>query len=147
MKFYQIASVVQHAGLTDEEANDLCSWLKTVLGTKVREVRTTNRLNDSPAIVTDHESGTLRKMMRMLDQANAGQGKSAPMPPQIFEINPNHPLIVSIFKAKGAEGDAVTVAKLVTDQLFDNALIAAGLVDDPRSMLPRLNEILKNTLK
>ena len=33
-------------------------------------------------------------------------------------------------------------AKLIAEQVYDNALIAAGLVDDPRSMLTRLNKIL-----
>ena len=39
------------------------------------------------------------------------------------------------------------VGELVAAQVLDNALIAAGLVDDPRSMLPRLNDILDITLK
>jgi hypothetical protein len=32
-------------------------------------------------------------------------------------------------------------------QLLDNALVAAGLLDDPRSMLPRLNDILEASLR
>ncbi len=39
------------------------------------------------------------------------------------------------------------LATLVAEQLMDNALVAAGLMDDARSMLPRLNEILAATLK
>ena len=34
------------------------------------------------------------------------------------------------------------MTKLIAEQVYDNALIAAGLVDDPRSMLTRLNDIL-----
>jgi HSP90 family molecular chaperone len=46
---------------------EFCAWLKKTLGkTKVREVKTTFRLEDSPAIVTDHQSGALRRMMRMV---------------------------------------------------------------------------------
>ena len=54
-------------GLDDSKAAVLCSWLKASLGeARVREVKTTDRLSDSPAIVTDHESGALRRMMKML---------------------------------------------------------------------------------
>ena len=53
--------------LTDLEASALCTWLKNTLGSqRVREVRTTHRLADSPAIITDHESGALRRMLKML---------------------------------------------------------------------------------
>ena len=52
--------------LTEAEGKDMCEWFKVTLGTKVRDVKTTNRLSDSPAIVTDHESGALRRMMRMV---------------------------------------------------------------------------------
>ena len=40
----------------------------------------------------------------------------------------------------------MALAKLITEQLFDNALMAAGLIEDARDMIPRINEILANTL-
>ena len=52
--------------LTTVEGEDMCSWLTVALGSRVREVRLTSRLSDSPAIVTDHESGALRRMMKMV---------------------------------------------------------------------------------
>ena len=70
----------------------MCEWLKTSLGdARVREVKTTSRLSTSPACVTDHESGAMRRMMKMVDQTN--QQQSAALPPQVLEINPNHPII------------------------------------------------------
>lgn len=44
------------------------------------------------------------------------------------------------FNEKDAE-----LAKLVAEQLYDNALVAAGLIEDPREMLPRITKILENT--
>jgi HSP90 family molecular chaperone len=42
-------------------------YMKDTLGPqRVRDVKTTTRLSDSPAIITDHESGALRRMMKML---------------------------------------------------------------------------------
>ncbi len=136
-------------GLTDEEATHMCKWLKSTLGSnRVKEVKTTTRLSDSPAIVTNHESSALRKMMKMLERSSSG---SPPLlPPQILEINPKHPIIVSLhhaIKASEPEGDhgenLKELAISVAEQVFDNAKIAAGLADDPRDMLPRLNRILQ----
>lgn len=44
----------------------MCAWLKVALGSRVSDVKITTRLSDSPAIVTDHESGTMRRMIRMV---------------------------------------------------------------------------------
>jgi TNF receptor-associated protein 1 len=45
-----------------------------------------------------------------------------------------------------SETDA-TVARDIAEQLIDNALVGAGLMDDPRTMLPRLNRVLELALK
>lgn len=129
--------------LSDSEAKDLCEWFKVTLGKKVREVKITNRLSDSPAIITDHDSGALRRMMKLVEQAN-NQKQANELPPQIFEINPSHPLLVSLFDLKD---DPSSAASLVANQLFDNSLMTAGLLEDPRSMIPRLNDILLSSLK
>ena len=52
--------------LTDDEAADFCAWMTSVLGSKVKSVKVSKRLSDSPALVTDHESGALRRMMKMV---------------------------------------------------------------------------------
>lgn len=53
---------------------------------QVFEVKVTSRLKDSPAIISSHESGALRRMMRMVDQQNSGEAPA--MPKQKIEINP-----------------------------------------------------------
>jgi len=128
--------------LSETEATQFCDWLKTSLGTRVREVKVTHRLSDYPAIITDHESGAVRRMMRMVDQSN--NGSTAPLPPQILHVNPKHPIIVRLAVAKDSNPN---LASIVAEQLLDNALVAAGLKDDVRSMLPRLNEIISKALK
>jgi HSP90 family molecular chaperone len=66
-------------------------------------VKVTHRLSGSPAIVTDHESGALRRMQRMLEQSRTGE--AAELPPQVLEINPKHPIIVNL--QQGITYDAV----------------------------------------
>jgi len=96
--------------------------------------------------VTDHESGAMRRMMKMVEQANSGRSgeNGNDLPPQNLEINPSHPLIVELFNAKdNVNRNPHTIA----EQLLDNALMAAGLIEDPRYMIPRLNNILLKSLK
>ncbi len=133
--------------LGPEETKVLCDWLTVLLGpSRVREVKITTRLSDSPACVTDHESGALRRMMKMVDQSNSGQ--STDIPPQVLEINPDHPIMKTLARValEAADKGDSPMAKIVVEQVMDNALIAAGLIDDPRGMLPRLNQILEHSL-
>lgn len=125
--------------LTDQEALDFCLWFKKELGDKkVSSCTVTTRLNSSPAIVTDHESGTLRRYMRMVD-THDGNRDEIPLPKQHVEVNPSHPVIVGIHDVMKKEP---TLARVLAEQVYDNCLIAAGLLDDSRGMLPRLNDIL-----
>lgn len=52
--------------LPKEKAEELCTWIRTALDTRVREVKLTYRLSDSPTLITDHESGAMRRMMKMV---------------------------------------------------------------------------------
>ena len=73
--------------LSEEEAAKLGAWMTTRLPDKLSEVRTTTRLQGSPAIITEHESGQLRRMMRMVEQQSTGTAVAG-IPPQQMEINP-----------------------------------------------------------
>ena len=132
--------------LSDVDAEALCTYLSNTLGNKkVREVKVTKRLADSPCIITDHESGAVRRMLKMVEQGSSG--KPTAVPPQVLEINPSHPLILKLSAASAVGGGKEDLASIVSEQLFDNALIAAGLIDDPRSMVGRLNDILAKTIE
>merc|ERR1740130_1587515 len=108
-------------GALDSEAADaLRTWMvETVPG--VKQVELSSRLVDSPAIVVGHESASMRKMMTMVES-----GATPKLPEQRLEINAKHAIIKDL-------------AAVVARQLFSNALISAGLLDDPRTMLADLN--------
>jgi TNF receptor-associated protein 1 len=61
------------------------------------------------------------------------------LPSQRVEINPKHALVVGMYELTKKEP---TLAKVLAEQVYDNCLVAAGLLDDSRTMLPRLNDIL-----
>ena len=62
-----------------------------------------------------------------------------PFAPQVLEINANHDLISKLHSIRHTNP---RLAEMIAGQIFDNAMIAAGLVDDARTMLPRLQKIL-----
>mmetsp|Transcript_27019 Transcript_27019/g.64527 ORF Transcript_27019/g.64527 Transcript_27019/m.64527 type:complete len:864 (+) Transcript_27019:93-2684(+) len=125
--------------LSATEAMDLSLWFKEAVGEqKVNTCRPSSRLVSSPAIVTDNESGALRRMMRMVD-ASDGTRDTMPLPRQNVEINPSHPIIVGLYNIRETEP---LLAKVLAEQVYDNCLVAAGLLDDSRTMLPRLNDLL-----
>ncbi len=131
-------------GLDAPQAMELCTWLKATLGDKkVASCRPSNRLVSSPAIVTDNESGAMRRMMRMVDTSD-GSRDDMPLPKQNVEINPSHPIIIGIYNLRGKEP---VLARVLAEQVYDNCLVAAGLLDDSRTMLPRLNDLLVSLVK
>ena len=103
------------------------------------QVKLSTRLTDSPAIVVGHESAAMRRMMTMVES-----GKAPTLPDQTLEINASHPIMFSLANARSAQPE---LAGKVANQLFSNALIAAGLLDDPRIMLPNVTDIMHEALK
>ncbi|TFJ83558.1 hypothetical protein NSK_004664 [Nannochloropsis salina CCMP1776] len=128
--------------LTEAEVEDLGKWLVSTLPDKLQDAKATSRLYDSPAIVTDHESGALRRMMRMVEQQSMGQASF--MPKQHLELNPRHPIIIRLHSLRTEDAE---LAKVVAEQIFDNAMVAAGLLDDSRVMLPRLNKLMERLVQ
>lgn len=121
--------------LSEDESKDLCSWLKETIGDRVKEVKVSSRLVDSPsmALSPDAMSSQMRRMMRQM-------GQDSGMPNEVlFEINPRHSLMINLNQQRESNPD---LAKLIALQAFDNSLIAAGLLEDPREMVTRTYEIL-----
>ncbi|WP_269619179.1 molecular chaperone HtpG [Zhongshania sp. BJYM1] len=117
-----------------EEHKDLVERVNKVLADKVEKVRVTSRLTESPAclVVTEDDMGA--QMRRMLEAA----GQALPPSKPIFELNPEHPLVVKLDQ----ESDEDRFADLV-DVLFDQAHLAEGAqLEDPASYVHKLNKLL-----
>ncbi|KAJ2358055.1 hypothetical protein IWW50_001323 [Coemansia erecta] len=128
------------ATLSKEQTDELTAWMRDNMGMQVKDVRVSERYMTYPAIVVDFESPAVRRMMKMM----AGNSEeSLPLSPCTVEINPRDPVISGLFALKNKDED---LARKVAMQLLDNALIAAGIMDNPQSMLKRLNEILAATV-
>ncbi|CAO3676414.1 hypothetical protein G6F70_002248 [Rhizopus microsporus] len=128
--------------LSDDDAKTLAKWIEQTLGDEVvKGVNVSRRLNTFPAIVLEHESPAMRKMMQMMQ--GSAKMEELPPTPTLLEINPDHPVMKGIFGMRQTNPE---LAKLVTEQIYDNALCAAGVLDDPRSMITRLNKLLEITV-
>ena len=135
-------SAKKEGALSDDAAKELTMWLKSTFGDKVSEVRTSQRLVESPAVVVDSDkfmTASMRRMMKAMKQ----DGPDLPAAKQDFEINPAHPLIARLEAVR--QKDAALAAS-VADQILDNARVAAGILEDPRVMLTRLNTLLEKVL-
>jgi len=124
--------------LTESEQKELETFIKSVLKERVQEVKFSNRLVSSPAIVTSIITPHMRKMMKQLMQGKEDTGMNNV--PMTLELSPKHHIITTLHTIKDSNE---TVARIAVEQLFDNAGIAAGTLDDPRILLTRLNKVLE----
>lgn len=124
--------------LSEDDTKSLAEWLKTTLGDRVAEVKSSDRLVDSPALATNADKFLTPQMRRMMKAMNKDGGET---PLKVnFEINPRH-LVMQKLNATRASNPERAV--LVAEQLLDNALISAGLLEDPSAMVKRLNKLLE----
>ena len=105
--------------------------LKGVLSSRAKDVRVSNRLVDSPALLVTAEGELSPQMVQMLKQ----MGQAVPETKPILEVNPTHPLIQKLENSS----DFDDLAQVI----FDQALLAeGGQLDDPAGYLKRINALL-----
>lgn len=118
-----------------EALQPLLDKLKATLGDRVKDVRASVRLADSPScIVSDEEEPSLQmqQMLRAMGQ------KEIPAPKPTLEINPDHEIVKKLL---ARSDDAI--AEDAAWMLFDQALLMEGVpLQDPASFVQRLNRVL-----
>jgi len=125
--------------LSEDDVKTLNGWLKDTLGDRVADVKASDRLVDSPVLALNADkfmSPHMRRMMKAMNKEGAG----GPLRVNL-EINPRHAVIKRLFDTRTSQPEK---AKLVAEQLLDNALISAGLLDDATTMVARLNKLLES---
>jgi molecular chaperone HtpG len=127
--------------LNDEAVKSLTSWLKKTLASKVKEVINSKRLVDSPAIIVNPDGYMTSTMERIL---HAAKREGMEIGNKNLEINSRHPLIKQLADLKDTDEE---FAKMVAAQIFDNALIQAGLIVDAPAMVERSYKILAKALQ
>ena len=129
--------------LSDDDARLLATFIKEQLGERVGEVRVSKRLVGSPAVAVDSDptmTASMKRMIKMMNREGTAPGLDSK--PDL-EINPDHAMMVRLNAIR--QSDAALAGE-VSAQIFDNALVSAGLLEDPRAMLTRLNSLLERLL-
>ncbi len=114
------------------QLKDLINRIKASLGERVKEVRVTHRLTESPACLVADEHDVSANLARMLKAAGQGVPPSKP----ILEVNPKHPVVLRLKDEEKKFDDWAAV-------LFDQALLAeGGSLDDPAGFVKRINGLM-----
>jgi len=119
----------------EQEAGELAPLLERMrasLGERVKDVRVTRRLTDSPACLVADEHDVSANLARMLKAA----GQAAPASKPILEINPKHAVVLRLMNEERHFDDWAKV-------VFDQALLAeGGQLDDPAAFVRRINSLM-----
>lgn len=124
------------------QVHDLCQRIREILGDKVKDVRTTNKLSNSAVCLAVEEGAMDFRLERFLKEQKQIAATSA----KILEINPQHPIIRSL-SSKLADASAQKDIEDVTWLLFDQARILEGEeITDPAAFTRRLQGFVEKSL-
>ena len=115
-----------------DEYKELLGKIKTTLGDKVKDVRATHRLTDSPSCLVADQYDLGGNLQRILKAA----GQQAPASKPILEINPKHP---AVQRLKYEETRFDDWANLLLEQA---TLAEGGSLDDPAGFVKRINDLM-----
>ncbi len=133
---------VEGEALSKDQQDALIKWLKETLGEKVEEVKASDRLVDSPAAVLNADQFMTPHMRRMMAAMKKDGEEGAELPPVKvhLDLNPRHAIVKKLAETKDTDA---TKAGLIAEQLYDNAMLAAGLLEDPSAMVQRMYKLLE----
>jgi molecular chaperone HtpG len=115
-----------------DEYKELIGKLKAALGEKVKDVRVTHRLTDSPSCLVSDDYDPSGNLARILKAA----GQKAPDVKPILEFNPNHPAVQRLKYEEARFDDWAAL-------LFEQATLAeGGQLDDPAGFVKRINDLM-----
>lgn len=116
------------------EHKDLIERIKKALGERVKDVRVTQRLTESPVCLVADEHDMGMHLERLLKAA----GQNVPGSKPILEVNPHHALVERL----KSESDDTRFGEW-SQVLFDQALLAeGGQLEDPAGFVKRLNQLV-----
>uniref|UniRef100_UPI0025C0FBE2 molecular chaperone HtpG n=1 Tax=Idiomarina sp. UBA3162 TaxID=1946641 RepID=UPI0025C0FBE2 len=120
---------------SEEAFKEQLERFEKALGERVKKVRVTHRLTNSPACIITDDNDMSTQMAKLMEAA----GQKVPETKYIFEVNPDHPLVVKM-QGKNDE-EFAEWAQVLLDQA---TLAERGNLKDPASFVTRLNKLMLN---
>lgn len=122
---------------------DMLEKVKGLFSERVKDVRLTDRLTDSPACLVTDEHGLSPRLERIL----RASGQSVPEQKRILELNPEHPVIRSLEKMSQDEQQGAEFEEW-TRLVYDQALVAEGsLPEDPSRLARSITDLLRRAVE
>lgn len=118
--------------------DELLHSMKEILGDKVKEVRVSHRLADSPACLVASDGGMTSSMEKLMRVMN----KDDTVPQKIFEVNRDHPLLRTLLRIHKADAKDPMIAEMVQG-LLDTSLLLDGYLKDPHALAGRTNKLME----
>ncbi|WP_262693088.1 molecular chaperone HtpG [Kordiimonas aquimaris] len=127
---------------SEGEMTTLTTLMKEVLGDKVSDVRTTDRLTDTSACLVASESGMDMHMERILKAHNQLDSMTA----KVLEVNPSHPLVRKLASLAGEKGAMDNLADPVWLVLDQAKILEGDPLDDASAFARRLSAAMEKGL-
>jgi molecular chaperone HtpG len=122
----------------EAEVSPAVEAVKKALGDRVKDVRASKRLTDSASVLVadaGDPGANFERIMRMVDQGGATETK------RILELNPTHPIVKNLAALAKREPESPKLGEW-SELLLDQALLSEGVVQDPASLVRRIQELL-----
>jgi HSP90 family molecular chaperone len=132
-------SAIKSETLDEKTVEALISWMKKTLENKVADVSISKRLVDAPAMIVNPDGYMTSSMERVMAASRSEKGIMGEVSKKNLEINSASELIG---KLAGLMVSDESFAAEVALQIYDNAMIQAGLTVDPLEMVERNYRIL-----
>ncbi|RKF20343.1 molecular chaperone HtpG [Alginatibacterium sediminis] len=107
---------------------------KTAMGDKVKDVRLTHRLIDTPSCIVSDDNDMSTQMQKLMEAA----GQAVPEQKYIFELNPQHPMVAKL----SDEQDEAVFADWIELLHQQAELSERGSLEDPSDFIRRVNRLL-----
>ncbi len=116
----------------------LLKYIHETLGDKVKEVRVSHRLADSPACLVAPDGGMTSSMEKLMRVMN----KDDTVPQKIFEVNRDHPMLRTLLRIHKTDASDPLLKEMV-EGLYDTSLLLDGYVKDPHTLASRTNRLME----
>ena len=129
--------------LDEKQSEELINWLKKTLNDKVADVSESSRLVESPAMIVNPDGFMTSSMERVMAAGRIEKGLTGEISKKNLEINTANELICRLAELINSDE---SFAAEVALQIYDNAMIQAGLSVDPLEMVERNYRILQKAV-